>query len=64
MTLGEAMEALTRRGAKPDTLAAYEALMHRCDFGQFAGLNPSGAELKNDLETASNLLEQLEKELR
>ncbi len=64
MTLSEAKEALARRGAKPETLAAYESLMHRCDFGQFAGLHPSSDELKGDLETASKLLEQLDRELR
>jgi len=64
MTLGEAVEALARRGAKPETLSTYESLMHRCDFGQFAGLNPSQAELKSDLDAAGRLLEQLDREIR
>ena len=64
MTLEEAKDALAQRGIKPDTLAAYETLMHRCDFGQFAGLNPSSPDLKNDFDTAAGLLEQLDRELK
>ncbi len=64
MRLDEARETLAQHGAKPETAEAYESLMQRCDFGQFAGLKPTETELRSDLDAAAKLLEQLDKELK
>jgi hypothetical protein len=64
MTLEEARETLARAGASSDTLKAYAALMQRCDFGQFAGLNPGSGERRGDLDAAEKLLGRLDGELK
>ena len=64
MRLDDARETLLQRGASVDTAKAYETLMQRCDFGQFAGLKPSEAELKKDFDAGAGLLEQLDRELK
>jgi hypothetical protein len=63
LTLSDALEALTARGAAPETATAYDALMQRCDFVLFAGMNPEAAERRRDLDAAEALLTRLDKEL-
>ncbi len=63
ITLEEAKSALAGRGVKPETIQGYEALLLRCDFGQFGGLSGSEEERKKDLAQAQSLLEKLSKEL-
>lgn len=63
LTHPEATLRLERRGAAAETAAAYEALMQRCDFVLFAGMQPSGEEMRRDLEAGESLLGRLDKEL-
>jgi hypothetical protein len=64
LTLEEAQETLVRAGASPEAAMEYGALMQRCDFGQFAGLKPTGPERQNDLKEAEKMIRRLEGEMR
>jgi hypothetical protein len=63
LTHPEARLRLEQRGAAPETAAAYDALMQRCDFVLFAGMQPSEDEIRRDLDAGEKLLDRLDKEL-
>jgi hypothetical protein len=63
LTLSEAVTTLAAKGARRETIEAYDALLQRCDLVQFAGLSPMAEEMLRDIEAAESLLERLDKEL-
>jgi hypothetical protein len=63
LTVSEAMSLLAARGASPETAAAYDDLLQRCDRVLFAGMSPTAEEMRRDLEAAEALLTRLDKEL-
>jgi hypothetical protein len=63
LTLPEAMEILSGRGASPESSAAYDTLMQRCDFVLFTGMSPTTDDMRRDLESAEALLARFDKEL-
>lgn len=63
LTMPEAFALLSARGAAPETVTAYDALMQRCDLVLFAGMAPTAEEMRRDLASAEALLTRLDKEL-
>ncbi len=63
LRITEATAILAKQGSTPETAAAYDALLQRCDLVQFAGMSPPDEEMRRDLAAAETLLERLDKEL-
>lgn len=64
LTLDDAKVRLAEAGVAGESVAAWQALMQECDFGQFAGLGADAASMQKARENGEQLLRRLDKELR